>query len=402
MALKDIISQVYRRLFNVIATVCPVRKHVVLFEAFNGKVPMDNPLYVYEALQIAHPDWKLVWGVKRQLVAEAQEKYPKLKIIPRFSAKWLLVAPVAEFWVLNARMPYWLKKNSRTTYIQTWHGTPLKRLGIDIPNVSMPGTDTNQYRQNFTTESKRWDFLIAPNQFSKEVFRKAFDFKNQFLDYGYPRNDRLVHQRKNRDVIAAIKKRIVGNKTGKVILYAPTWRDDFFIRKGMYKMNLPFSLAAVVKSLSKEDVLIIRPHYLVAESINIQGFEDNVKLCVDEDINDLYLISDLLITDYSSVMFDYAILNRPMLFYPYDLAHYQGDVRGFYFDYNKVPGPIVTNEQDFLAKLDQFLTNDGYPNETAKMMAFRTQFTEWEQGTASQRVVKLITSIDQNANNYTG
>ena len=393
MALKDIISQVYRRLFNVIATVCPVRKHVVLFEAFNGKVPMDNPLYVYEALQIAHPDWKLVWGVKRQLVAEAQEKYPKLKIIPRFSAKWLLVAPVAEFWVLNARMPYWLKKNSRTTYIQTWHGTPLKRLGIDIPNVSMPGTDTNQYRQNFTTESKRWDFLIAPNQFSKEVFRKAFDFKNQFLDYGYPRNDRLVHQRKNRDVIAAIKKRIVGNKTGKVILYAPTWRDDFFIRKGMYKMNLPFSLAAVVKSLSKEDVLIIRPHYLVAESINIQGFEDNVKLCVDEDINDLYLISDLLITDYSSVMFDYAILNRPMLFYPYDLAHYQGDVRGFYFDYNKVPGPIVTNEQDFLAKLDQFLINDGYPNEKAKMMAFRTQFTEWEQGTASQRVVKLITNI---------
>ena len=402
MALKDIISQVYRRLFNVIATVCPVRKHVVLFEAFNGKVPMDNPLYVYETLQTAHPDWKLVWGVKRQLVAEAQEKYPKLNIIPRFSAKWLLVAPVAEFWVLNARMPYWLKKNAKTTYIQTWHGTPLKRLGIDIPKVSMPGTDTSQYRQNFTTESKRWDYLIAPNQFSKDVFRRAFDFNNQFLDYGYPRNDRLVHQRQDYDAIAAIKKRIVGNKMGKVILYAPTWRDDFFIRKGMYKMNLPFSLAAIVKRLNKEDVLIIRPHYLVAESINIQGFEDNVKLCVDEDINDLYLISDLLITDYSSVMFDYAILNRPMLFYPYDLAHYQGDVRGFYFDYNKVPGPIVTNEQDFLAKLDQFLINDGYPNEKAKMMAFRTQFTEWEQGTASQRVVKLITSIDQNANNYTG
>ena len=402
MALKDIISQVYRRLFNVIATVCPVRKHVVLFEAFNGKVPMDNPLYVYEALQTAHPDWKLVWSVKRQLVVEAQEKYPKLNIIPRFSAKWLLVAPVAEFWVLNARMPYWLKKNAKTTYIQTWHGTPLKRLGIDIPKVSMPGTDTSQYRQNFTTESKRWDYLIAPNQFSKDVFRRAFDFNNQFLDYGYPRNDRLVHQRQDYDAIAAIKKRIVGNKTGKVILYAPTWRDDFFIRKGMYKMNLPFSLAAIVKRLNKEDVLIIRPHYLVAESINIQGFEDNVKLCVDEDINDLYLISDLLITDYSSVMFDYAILNRPMLFYPYDLAHYQGDVRGFYFDYNKVPGPIVTNEQDFLAKLDQFLINDGYPNEKAKMMAFRTQFTEWEQGTASQRVVKLITSIDQNANNYTG
>ncbi|MGA3231529.1 CDP-glycerol glycerophosphotransferase family protein [Lactiplantibacillus pentosus] len=390
MALKSIISQVYRKLFNLIAIMCPVRKHVVLFEAFNGKMPTDNPLYIYQALQAAHPDWHLVWGVKRQLLAEARRQYPQMTIIPRFSLQWLWVAPVAEFWVLNARLPYWLRKNSKTTYIQTWHGTPLKRLGIDIPNVSMPGTDTEQYRQNFTTESRRWDYLIAPNQFSKDIFRRAFDFHNQFLDYGYPRNDRLVNQAKDPQALAAIKQKIIGHKTGKVILYAPTWRDDYFIRKGMYKMNLPFSLSKVVNALGKDDVLIIRPHYLVAESINIHGFEAQVKVCVDEDIDDLYLISDLLITDYSSVMFDYAILNRPMLFYPYDLAHYQGDIRGFYFDYDKVPGPVVTNELDFVSALEQFLSQGNYPAYAAKMTAFRQQFTTWEKGTASERVVALM------------
>lgn len=396
MVLKRIISQIYRRLFNLVATVFPVRQHVVLFEAFNGKIPSDNPLYVYQALRTVHPEWKLVWGVKRDLVEGAKQKYPEMIIVPRFSIKWLKVAPVAEFWILNARMPYWLKKNRRTTYVQTWHGTPLKRLGIDIHNVSMPGTNTNDYRHNFATESKRWDYLIAPNEFSKKIFSRAFVFNNQFLDYGYPRNDRLVHQANDYKVIAKIKEKIVGNKKGRTILYAPTWRDDFFVRQGTYKMTLPFSLANFVNLLGEDDVLIIRPHYLVAASINIKGFEKKVRICVDEDINDLYLISDLLITDYSSVMFDYAILNRPMLFYPYDLAHYQDEIRGFYFDYNKVPGPVVTDEASFYEQIKVFLSKGLFSGYLERLGDFRKKFTTWERGTSSERVVKLIENISCN------
>lgn len=395
MALKEVISFVYRRIFNVVATIFPVRKHLVLFEAFSGKVPMDSPLYIYQALKQQHPDWKLVWGVKHRFLTEAQALYPDINFVARFSVQWLRVAPVAEFWVLNSRMPYWLKKNRKTTYIQTWHGTPLKRLGLDIPKVAMPGTDTKQYQHNFLTESHRWDYLIAANQFSQDVFTRAFDFKNQFLDYGYPRNDRLVHQAHDQAAIDQLKQRIVGHSGGRVILYAPTWRDDFFIRKGQYKMTLPFSLSNITQLLGKDDVLIIRPHYLVADSINIKGYEDQVRLCVDDDINDLYLISDLLITDYSSVMFDYAILDRPMLFYPYDLDHYQGDIRGFYFDYDQVPGPIVTSEPAFLDQVKQFLQTGHYPDYAAKMAAFRTKFTAWEQGTASEQVVQLIDKISK-------
>lgn len=393
MALKELISQFYRRLFNLIATLCPIKKHVVLFESFNGKLPTDNPLAIYRALQQAHPDWHLVWGVKQRFLNEAQATFPDLTFVSRFSLKWLTVAPVAEFWVFNARMPYWLKKNRGTTYIQTWHGTPLKRLGIDIPNVSMPGINTDKYRRGFTTESHRWDYLIAPNQFSKDVFTRAFNFHNQSLDYGYPRNDRLVQQANDAPTIAALKQQIVGHTTGKVILYAPTWRDDYFIRKGLYKMELPFDLQKVVANFGADDVLIIRPHYLVAESLDLSGFEGHVQLCVDEDIDDLYLISDLLITDYSSVMFDFAILNRPMLFFPYDLDHYQDDIRGFYFDYNQLPGPIVTTEAEFLTALEQFMTVGQFPDYQQRMNAFRTDFTTWEKGTASARVATLMAKI---------
>lgn len=393
MSLKELISLVYRRVFNLIATVRPVKRRLVLFESFNGKLPTDNPLYIYQALKQEHPDWQLVWGVKHRFLAAAQAAHPEMDFVVRFSARWLRVAPVAEFWVFNARMPYWLKKNPRTTYIQTWHGTPLKKLGADIPNVTMPGSTTAEYQAHFNAESRRWNYLISPNQFSETIFKRAFNFNNQFLSYGYPRNDRLVNQAADVHAIQAIKQRIIGHTNGRVILYAPTWRDDFYIRKGEYKMDLPFSLAHVCELLGPDDVLIIRPHYLVAESISLKGFETQVKLCVNEDINDLYLISDLLITDYSSVMFDYAILNRPMLFYPYDLAHYQDDIRGFYFDYHQVPGPIVTNEPDFLAALTTFLLTGRYPDYAEKMTAFRAKFTSWERGNASQRVVQLIEKI---------
>ncbi len=116
-----------------------------------------------------------------------------------------------------------------------------------------------------------------------------------------------------------------------MILYAPTWRDDDYIQPGQYHFTLPFDLKKFFDMVGDDVALIIRPHYLVADQVDVTGFEDRVFVRTAEDINQLYLISDLLITDYSSVMFDYANLKRPMLFYPYDLKHYQKELRGLLF-----------------------------------------------------------------------
>lgn len=388
--IKRILSKIYKIIFNSTATVFPIHKGLVLFESFNGKLPTDNPYAIYQELVKQTEKKNLYWGIKKDRIKEARKQYPDLNLVPRFSIKWLWLATRANFWVFNSRMPNWLKKNKETIYIQTWHGTPLKKLGTDIQEVAMPGTDTEKYKNNFIFEASRWDYLIAPNEYSEKIFKQAFQFRNHMLEIGYPRNDELVNNRNNEQRQQELKKKIIGKDNGRVILYAPTWRDDYFIKKGSYKFFMPFDLEKTLNCLEEDDTLIIRPHYLVGDSIDIKGYEDRVKVCMNEAINDLYLISDLLITDYSSVMFDFAILKRPMLFYPYDMAHYKEKLRGFYLDYNEVPGPIAENEAHFYKFLREFVLYGQFPQYEVKTRAFEQLFCSWEYGNASQRVSQLI------------
>lgn len=357
--IKKIISYLYGKLFNFIASYFSIKKNTILFENFNGKLPGDNPYAIYNEFinNIDHNDWYVYWGIKKKYLSIAQERFPEINFVVRFSIKWLFLAPRSNFWVFNARMPIWLKKNKQTVYFQTWHGTPLKKLGLDIQNVSIPGTTNESYKESFIKESERWDFLIAPNDYSKRIFKKAFQFQNEFLEIGYPRNDHLVKYGSNNEIKNILKKKILGRTNGRVILYAPTWRDDYYISKGNYKFKMPFQLKKVFDLMNEDDVLILRPHYLVEDSIDINGYEQKVFINSSEDINNLYLISDFLITDYSSVMFDFAELHKPMLFYAYDLNHYEKKIRGFYIDYiNELPGAISTNEEDFYKQF-KFMIN---------------------------------------------
>lgn len=388
--IKRILSKIYKIIFNITATIFPIQEGLVLFESFNGKLPSDNPYAIYQELVKQTDNKHLYWGIKKVHIKEARTQFPDLNLVPRFSIKWLWLTTRANFWVFNSRMPNWLKKNKNTSYIQTWHGTPLKKLGADIQEVAMPGTDTEKYRNNFIFEASRWDYLIAPNQYSEDIFKRAFQFKNTFLEIGYPRNDELVNNKSNRELKDELKEKIVGKKSGRVILYAPTWRDDYFIKKGSYKFFMPFDLEKIVTCLDKEDTFIIRPHYLVGDSINIKGYENQVKVCVDENINELYLISDLLITDYSSVMFDYAILQRPMLFYPYDMVHYKEKLRGFYLDYNEVPGPIAESEEKLYEFIDEFVRRGEFLQYSEKEQVFGQTFCSWEDGKASTEASKII------------
>lgn len=388
--IKKIINKVFKTIFNSTATVFPIRKQLVLFESFNGKLPSDNPYAIYQELIKQTKKKNLYWGIKRANIKEARAQYPDLNLIPRFSLRWIWLAARANFWVFNSRMPNWLKKNKDTIYIQTWHGTPLKKLGIDIQDVAMPGTSTEQYKKNFIFETNRWDYLIVPNEYSKRIFKQAFQFQNNMLEIGYPRNDELVNNRNNEKLQSELKKKIIGKDKGRVILYAPTWRDDYFIKKGSYKFFMPFDLEKTLNCLDEEDTLIIRPHYLVGDSIDIKGYENRIKVCINENINELYLISDLLITDYSSVMFDFAILKRPMMFYPYDMAHYKEKLRGFYLDYNEVPGPIAEDEESFYRYIREFISQGKFSQYDDKAQKFEQLFCRWENGVASRKISKLI------------
>ena len=221
-------------------------------------------------------------------------------------------------------------KRKGCTYIQTWHGTPLKKLALDLEAVFMAGEkDISDYKRNFYNNAQTWDYLISQNSYSTEIFRRAFGFTKEILEIGYPRNDILFHKN-NKEDIEKIKKELGLPLDKKIILYAPTWRDNEFHGNGRYKFNPRIDFSLLMKQLKDDTVMIVKYHYLVMDQIDwspYQGFIYTYDMSYD--ISLLYLVSDMLITDYSSVMFDYSILKRPILFYCYDLNEYKNTLRDF-------------------------------------------------------------------------
>lgn len=380
-----LILKLFRSVFILLGKL-PRKKKLVIFESFHAKQYSDNPRAIYEYMKEKYPDYELLWSVDKSAIRLFEDfKVPYLR---RFSAQWFLTFPRAKYWVNNVRLPAWMPKPAGTVYIQTWHGTPLKKLGVDIEEIHMPGTETATYKKNFVTESSKWDFLVSPNSYSTEIFKRAFMYEGNVIESGYPRNDILATP--SETLMSNIKSQLGIPKEKKVMLYAPTWRDNEFYQKGKYKFEFQFDLERWKEKYGSEWVLLSRMHYLVAENFNFSAHEGVVFNVSDyPDIRDLYLISDLLITDYSSVFFDYAILSRPIVFFMYDLETYRDQLRGFYFDIeSEAPGPIVQNERELFQVLDEIVSSHIQLDSAAA--AFKQKFNALEDGKAAERVVQAF------------
>lgn len=376
---------IYKFIFKLFSTL-PKKKKLVIFESFHGKQFSDSPRAIYEYMKKHNFQYELIWSVDRRSI----ELFKNLNVtfVKRFTPKWFWLMPRAKYWVNNVRLPNWLPKPKDTIYIQTWHGTPLKRLGIDIDEVRMPGTDTEKYKKNFISEAKNWDYLISPNRYSTEIFTRAFDYNGKMLETGYPRNDFLYNFQK--EDVEKIKKGLNLPLDKKIILYAPTWRDNQYYSVGKYRFDIQLDLEQMRRELGQDYIILLRMHYLIAENLDLSQYEDfayDVSNYLD--IRDLYIISDMLITDYSSVFFDYANLRRPIIFYVYDLDEYRDELRGFYFNLeDEAPGPLTKTTNEVIEQINKFMENENQFSE--RFDEFYNRFCHLEDGKASERVVKLI------------
>lgn len=365
----------------------PVQANLVLFESFLGRGYSDNPKALYLTLQKQHRELELVWIFAKEPNAAVKAACPNWVL--RNSPKYYYLMARAQYWIFNTRQPLSLKKRRETMYLQTWHGTPLKRLGLDMDEVHMPGTNTEQYKKNFSAQAKEWNYLLSPNLYSSAIFKRAFDFRGLLLETGYPRND-LLYAPDRQQQAGQIKQSLRLPPGKKVILYAPTWRDDEFVKKGQYRFNLKLDLEQMQSRLGDDYIVLLRMHYLIAEHLDLTAF-DGFAYDVSSygDIAELYLISDLLITDYSSVFFDYAHLNRPMLFFTYDLEKYASVLRGFYFDFEAVvPGPLLKESDQVIDYIENIeIRSKQYEG---KYTAFQERFCSLDDGKASQRVVDAL------------
>lgn len=369
---------------SAISKLVPVKKDLVVFESNVGKAVSDSPKVIYDKLKAYTDHYQIVWVSNQQFPFND----PNVITVKRLSPEYYHYLSRAKYWINNQNFPHYISKPKDTIYIQTWHGTPLKKMLNDVE--SFEGRDAN-YKKRVNGAIQYWDYLVSPSPYASECFRSAFEFHKDILEVGYPRNDIFY----NNDVAyinnkkEKIKQRLGIQDDRKIILYAPTFRDDEINKAKKHIINLQIDLQKMQEQLSEDYILILRPHIIISNALKLDSSLDNFVINGSKynDISDLFLITDICITDYSSVMFDFANIRKPMLFFTYDLEHYKNSLRGFYFDFeNEAPGPLIkTNET-----LIHAIKNIEQIQQEYKMKyeQFHERFCSYENGTAAQSIVE--------------
>lgn len=384
-----ILKQMVLFFYKILTKIMPVNHKIILFESNLGRNFTGNPKAIYDEMVRRGLDRKYRCYI---ILDDRNTKIQgSAKIIIRSRFRYFYYFAIAGIWISDTRFPQYIIKRQDTTYIQTWHGTPLKKLALDLDAIYMSGeTDLQDYKRNFYNNVQTWDYLISQNKYSSVIFRRAFGFKKEILEIGYPRNDILFYKN-NKDDINSIKEMLGLPKDKRIILYAPTWRDNEFYGNGIYKFNTGMDFSLLMEELKDDTVFIVKYHYLIKDNIDWSPYEGFIyTFDIDFDISLLYLVSDMLVTDYSSVMFDYSILRRPMLFYCYDLNEYKDILRGFYFDLiTEAPGPVVTTTRKLIQSINEY----DYKMYEDKYDAFVTKYNHADDGNASARIIEIITKL---------
>lgn len=368
----------------------PVDEKLVMFEANLGKNYTGNPKYLYEYMinSPEYADYKFVWAYP-DVDSDAIPGNPILA--KRGSEEYFYYLAKAKYWVNNILYPVKEKRNE-TVYLQTWHGTPLKKLGFDI---ECEGPEKQAFG-NLYKESQNWDYLLVDNDYGEEKLVGAFRFKKQVIKAGYPINDIFYDEKlksKATDRLSSQYPMINGKK---VVLYAPTWRDlqGDYVRG--YDFELPFDVDKLYEKIGDEYVVLVKLHHLVADSLEIDDkYKDFlVNVSGEEDVMELLCITDVLITDYSSVFYDFASAKKPILFYAYDLEEYINETRGLYVSMDTMPGPIIKNSEELV---DAFENIDKYTYDNSeKLRDFCNDMAKYCDGNARAKVLDIVIKGEKN------
>ncbi|BFM23128.1 CDP-glycerol glycerophosphotransferase family protein [Microbacterium sp. che218] len=344
-------------------------ENAVFFESFYGRTAGCNPLAIDRELARVAPAVTRYWSV-----VDLSVEVPEGAIaVVEGSPEWWRARGVSRLLVVNDWLRRRFVRRRGQRVLQTWHGTPLKRLALH-----RPGFDPRRALA-VVRESRRWDVLLAQSPYAARVLSKAYAFVGRPIWVeGYPRDDSLASAALGSET----RRRLGIGDAERVLLYAPTWRDD---RERM----IDFVDAAAL-ARSADAVVLVRGHTRTLlpgtdaagpRVLDVTGFPDTSALLA---------AADALVTDYSSVMFDFAITGKPMYFLVPDLEHYRGELRGFYFDLlDLAPGPVVRSQADLeraLADFDPAIFAERYER-------FRALFAPRDDGRAAERVVARL--LDQ-------
>jgi CDP-glycerol glycerophosphotransferase len=354
----------------------PVDSKLAVYAAYWYRGYSCNPRAIYERARELAPDVRGVWVVRRDAVASIP---PGVEHVVEGTREYYDVLARAGTFINNVNYPNFLVKREGTVHVMTHHGTPLKRMGLDLQGHPVTGK-----RMDFKAllrRCERWDYSISSNPFSTLVWERVYPTRYETLEVGYPRNDVLANASED-DVRRA--REALGVEPGQTaVLYAPTHRE--------YQIDYApvLDLAAVVEGLGPDHVVLARLHYLYGADPLLRRLHREGRLrdvAAHPSVEELCLAADVLVTDYSSIMFDYAVLDRPIVVHAPDWEAYR-TLRGTYFDLMAEPPGVITRTEGEL--IDAFRSRRAWEADSERA-AFRARFCSLEDGRAADRVVRTL------------
>lgn len=356
----------------------PMDESLALYAAYWYRGYSCNPAAIYEKARELAPDIRGVWVVRRDRAASMP---PGVDYVVAGTRRYYRALARAKWLINNVNFPDHAKKRPGSVHVQTHHGTPVKMMGLD--QQKYPVGAAGMKFPNLLRRSGRWDFSITSNTFSTQMWERAYPCSYEALETGYPRNDRLVNA--SEQEIAAVRARLGIEPSERVVLYAPTHREH------LAGYQPPFDVDEFVAALGGSVRLLMRSHYF-HELDRFAPLAASTGQVMDmsayPSMQDLYLAADVLITDYSSAMFDYATLDRPIVIYAPDWDAYRVS-RGVYLDIvAEPPGAVATT---FAELVDVFRTGEVEGDAADKARGlFRRRFCALDDGRAAERVVRRV------------
>lgn len=347
----------------------PVDDGLALYAAYWYRGVACNPAAVYEAAQRLAPGVRGVWMVRPESAGAIADGTPYVLDGSRAGFRALARA---RYLVNNVNFPNYLRKRAGQVYLQTHHGTPIKTMGLD--QQYYPAGEGLDY-EAMLRRCDAWDFSVTANAFSTQMWERQYPCRFEALETGYPRNDRLATAGPAQAAAARAALGIAPDRF--VVLYVPTFRPE--------PMTLPaFDPQRVAQALGPRGLVLVRGHYLTDDRF---AAGEQVRDVYDHPVvEDLYLAADVLVGDYSSAIFDFAVLDRPIVLYAPDWAEYRRN-RGVVLDVvAQPPGPVVREFDELVTLLREGRQAEG----AALRAAFRERFCAWEDGHAAERVVRRV------------
>lgn len=361
-----------------------IKENCILYETFHGKSMTDNPYALFESL-ILDPEYKNyrhIWVINT-LTSET-EKYKNnenVNFVKVNSDEYLYYLAKAKYLINNTSFPPYFCKRKNQVYLNTWHGTPLKTLGIDMNG---PIDQLKNIQRNFL----QTDYLLSPNEFTTEklVYSHNLDgiYTGEILEVGYPRID-LITKTNSKDILDKLRQYIEIDTNKKVALYAPTWRGNVG-KEVDIKKEVKDIIVSIKNNLDSNYQLLLKVHPLLYKYFKNDKELSKIFIPDSIDISETLSIVDLLITDYSSVFFDFYVKNKPIILYTYDKAEYLSD-RGTYLDFDELNTYVAENEtelKDLIANVDIL---KGCKNES---------FISLQNGNVSKTVIDIVFKNNKN------